>query len=124
MLITRKNIFWFWWRVRWYRISCKKIYSVKFRKSRKKFYLSLHYDRANSYLSLNNKEIIKFKAKYSEIVATPLYLGNISKKLSAENMRNTELYWDVYNFSIDFDAIAVADTLDTQKYLMKKNGVV
>ena len=84
----------------------------------------MHYDRANSYLSLNNKEIIKFKAKYSEIVATPLYLGNISKKLSAEDMKNTRLYWYVYNFSIDFDAIAVADTLDTQKYLMKKNGVV
>ena len=84
----------------------------------------MHYDRANSYLSLNYTELIKFKAKYSEILATPLYLGNISKKLSAENMRNTELYWDVYNFSIDFDAIAVADTLDTQKYLMKKNGAV
>ena len=84
----------------------------------------MHYDRANSYLSLNNKEIIKLKAKYSEIVATPLYLGNISKKLSAENMKNTRLYWYVYNFSIDFDAIAVADTLDTQKYLMKKNDAV
>ena len=84
----------------------------------------MHYDRANSYLSLNNKEIIKFKAKYSEIVATPLYLGNISKKLSAEDMKNTRLYWYVYNFSIDFDAIAVADTLDTQKYLMKKNDAV
>ena len=99
----------------WYRIRRKKIYSVKF---------SLHYDRANSFLYLNYTEIIKFEAKYSEIVATPLYLGNISKKLSAENMKNTGLYWYVYNFSIDFDAIAVADTLDTQKYLMKKNGAV
>ena len=39
-------------------------------------------------------------------------------------MKNMGLYWYVYNFSIDFDAIVVADTLDTQKYLMKKNVAV
>ena len=94
------------------------MYSIKFRKSRKKFCLSLHYNRANSYLSLNYTEIVKFKAKYSEIVATTL------KKISADNMKNMGLYWYVYNFSIDFDAIVVADTLDTQKYLMKKNVAV
>ena len=27
-----------------------------------------------------------------------------------------------YNFSVDYDAIAVADILDIQKYLMKKMG--
>ena len=100
------------------------MYSIKFRKCRKKLCLSLHYNRANSYLSLNYTKIIKFKAKYSEIVVTTLYLGKTSKKISADNMKNMGLYWYVYNFSIDFDAIAVGDTLDTQKYLMKKNGVV
>ena len=30
----------------------------------------------------------------------------------------------VYDFSIDFDAIAVADILDIDKYLMKKNEIV
>ena len=32
----------------------------------------------NSYLFVNDTEIIKFKAKDSKIVATPLYLENIS----------------------------------------------
>ena len=41
--------------------------------------LSLHYNGANSYLFVNCKEIIKFKAKDSETVATPLRLGNITK---------------------------------------------
>ena len=68
------------------------MYSIKFTRSRKKFCLSLHYNRANSYLSLNYTEIIKFKAKYSEIVAAPLYLGKLSKKLPTENMKNTGLY--------------------------------
>ena len=44
-----------------------------------KFCLSLHYNGANSYLFVSGTEIIKFKAKDSKIVASPLCLGNISK---------------------------------------------
>ena len=53
----------------------------------KNFYLSLHYDGANSYLFIKGTEIYKFKAKHSEIVATALYLGNISKEWSVGNMK-------------------------------------
>ena len=42
-----------------------------------KFCLSLYYNRANSYLVVNSTEIYKFKAKDSEIVASPLCLENI-----------------------------------------------
>ena len=45
--------------------------------TKKKFCSSLHYNGANSYLFVNGTKIYKFKAKDSEIVATPLYLGNI-----------------------------------------------
>ena len=45
----------------------------------KSFVLACIYDGAKSYLFVNGKEIHKFKAKDSEIVATPLFLGNISK---------------------------------------------
>ena len=48
--------------------------------------MSLHHNGANSYLFANGTEIIKFKAKDSEILATPLCLGNISKDFSADNM--------------------------------------
>ena len=37
----------------------------------------------------NGTEIYKLKAKDSEIVATPLCLGNISKDWSADNMKKT-----------------------------------
>ena len=47
--------------------------------AKKKFCLSLHYNGTNSYLFVNGTEIYKFKAKDSEIAATPLCLGNISK---------------------------------------------
>ena len=57
----------------------------------KKDCLSLHYNRTNSYLFVNGKEIYKFKAKYSEIVSSPLCLGNISKDWSVDNMKKTGL---------------------------------
>ena len=60
-------------------LTAEKMYSINFMVTRKKYCLSLHYDEANSYLFVNGTEIIKFKAKDSEIVATPLCLGNISK---------------------------------------------
>ena len=73
---------------------------------------------------VNGTKIIKFKAKDSETVATPLCLGNISRGWSVDNMRNTGLNWFVYDFNVDFDAIAVDDILEIHNYLMKKNGIV
>ena len=43
----------------------------------KKIRLSLHYNEENSYLFVNPREITKFKARESEIISTPLCLGNI-----------------------------------------------
>ena len=59
--------------------------------TKKKFCLSLHYNGANSYLFVNGTEIYKFKAKDSEIVASPLCLGNISKDWLADNMKRLDL---------------------------------
>ena len=46
---------------------------------------------ANSYLFVNGKENIKFKAENSEVVTYPLRLGNFSKDFSADNMKKTGL---------------------------------
>ena len=100
------------------------MYSFNLTENNKKFYLSLHYNGANSYLFVNGTEIIKFKAKDSEIVATPLCLGNISKDWSVDNMKKTGFNGYVYDFSVDYDAIAVDDILDIHKYLMKKNNMI
>ena len=47
-------------------------------------------------------------------------LGNISKDWSVDNMRKTRLKGYVYDFSVDYDAIVIADTLYIHKYLKKK----
>ena len=40
------------------------------------------------YVFVNGTEIYKIEATYSEIVASPLCLANISKDWSADNMKN------------------------------------
>ena len=101
-------------------IYAEKFYSISFTKANTEFCLSLHYNGANSYLFVNSTEIHKFKAKDSEIVVTPLYLGNISKDFSVDNMKKTGLNGYVYDFSVDYDAIAVDDILNIHKYLMEE----
>ena len=101
----------------------EKKYSITYTVSSKIICLSLHYNGANSYLSVNGKENIKFKAEDSEIAATPLSLGNISEDISSD-IKKAGLYAYVYDFSVDYDAIAVDDILDIHKYLMKKNKIV
>ena len=39
-------------------------------------------------------------------------------------MKKIEFYRYVYDFSVDYDAIAVDDILDLYKYLMKKYSTV
>ena len=74
----------------------------------------MHYNGANSYLFVNGTEIYKFKAKDSEINAIPLHIGNF------DNMKKNRFYGYVYDFSVDYDAIAANDILDIHKYLTKK----
>ena len=99
------------------------MYSINFTVTKKLFCLSLHYNGANSYLSVNGTEIYKFKAKDSEIVASLLYLGNISKDCSTDNMKRTGFNGYIYGFSVDYDATDVDDIKNIHQYLMKKNGI-
>ena len=71
-------------------IYAEKLYSINFTEKNKNFCLSLHYNEANSYLFVNGTEIHKSKVKYSEIVASPLCLGNISKDFSVDNMKKKQ----------------------------------
>ena len=64
------------------------MYSMNFTVTKTKFCLSLNYNGANSFLFVNGTEIYKFKAKDSEIVASLLCLGNISKNWLTDNMKN------------------------------------
>ena len=103
-------------------LSAQKMYSINFTEKNKKFCLSLHYNKENSYLF--GTEIHKFKSKDSEIFAYWLCLGNILKDLLVDDMKKTGLKGYVYGFSADYNFIPVSDILEIHKYLMEKNGIV
>ena len=105
-------------------LTAEKMYSINFTVTKKKFCLSLHYNGANSYLFVNGTEIIKFKAKDSNIVPRSLCLGNISKDWSTDNMKKTGLTGYVYDFSVDYNNVVTVDDIkDIHNYLMKKNNI-
>ena len=64
-------------------------------------------DRTNSYIFVNGVEIHKFIGKNSEINAAPPCVRNISKDISV-----------YYDFSVDYDVIAVDNILNIWKFLM------
>ena len=105
-------------------LTAEKMYSVNFSDNGDKYCLSLYYNGASSYLFLNGVEIIKFKAKDSNIIANPLCLGNISKDWSVDNMKDTGLNGYVYDFSVDYDTTSADDIKGINKYLMKKNDIM
>ena len=94
----------------------EKEYSINFTGQETRFFLIiLYYNGNNSYIFDNGVE----KVKDSEINAGSLCLGNAWKDLSLENMKKTESYGYVYDFSIDYDSTDVDGILDLHQYLMK-----
>ena len=99
------------------------MYLTNFTIANKKFCLSLHYNGDSSYLFVNDKEIINFKAKDSDIIPYPLYLGNISKDFTIPYRLETGLFGYVYDFSGNYWAIADDKVLDIHKYFMGKRAI-
>ena len=79
-------------------LTAEAKYSINFTQSNKQICLSLHYNGDNSDLFVNSTEIIKFKAKDSEIEAYPLCLGNVSMDFSTNNIIKTGLKESTYDF--------------------------
>ena len=66
-------------------LYAEKIYGQNFTAVNKKFVLSLHYNGDDSYLFVNGKQKLKFKAKDDQIVKEVFCLGNISDDWTAAN---------------------------------------
>ena len=48
------------------------------------------------------------------------YLGKFSKDFSIDNMKKTEIYRYVYDFSVDYDDRGIDYILDIHKYFNEK----
>ena len=102
----------------------EKTYKTNFSAVGKKFVLSLHYTGDDSYLFVNAKQELKFKAKDNQIVKEKLCLGNISDNWTVANAEKTELYGNIYDFVVDYEPIiGVKPIYDMHRYLMVKHNI-
>ena len=102
----------------------EKIYSQNFTAVNKKFVLSLHYNGDDSYLFVNGKQELKFKAKDDQIVKEILCLENISDDWTAANATNkTGLWGEIYDFAVDYTSTNIGDIYNIHRYLVKKHNI-
>ena len=87
----------------------EKIYSQSFTAVNKKFVLNLHYNGNDSYLFVNGKQELNFKAKDDRIVKEILCLGNISDDWTAANAPKTGFWGEIYDFAVDYTSINIGD---------------
>ena len=86
--------------------------------------MSLHYSGDNSYLFVNQKEILKFEVNSKNVkFPTQPCLGNISNGFGAPESREVSLNGNVYDFSVDCNSIDKSDTLNAHKYLITNNNI-
>ena len=105
-------------------LYAEKMYSQNFTQQSKKFVLSLHYNGDDSYLFVNGKQELKFKAKTESLVKEKLCIGNLSDKWTTRESEKTGLYGNIYDFVVDYEAIIrVKAIYDMHRYLMTKHNI-
>ena len=100
----------------------EKLYSQNFTEVNKKFVLSLHYNGNDSYLFVNGKQELKFKAEDDQIVKETLCLGNISDDWTTANAQKTGLWGEIYDFAVDYST-NIGDIYNIHRYLMKTHNI-
>ena len=105
-------------------LYAEKMYSKNFTQPSIKFVLSLHYNGDNSYLFVNGKQELKFKAKTENLVKEKLSIGNLSNKWSTSESEKTGLYGNIYDFVVNYKPIVGVDPIyDMHRYLMIKHNI-
>ena len=90
----------------------------------KKFVLSLHYNGDNSYLFVNGRQELKFKAKTDQLVKEKLCIGNLSDQWTMSESEKTGVYGKIYDFVVDYEQISGVKTIyDMHRYLIIKHNI-
>ena len=106
-------------------LYAEKIYSQNFTQPNKKFVLSLHYSKYDSYLFINGKQELKFKAKPNPIlIQKRLCIGNLSAQWTTSESEKTGLYGNIYDFIVDYKRNkSVKYIYDMYRYLIIKHNI-
>ena len=102
-------------------IYAEKLLRNNFTEFGVKFVLSLHYNGDNSYLFVNGRQELKFKAKDDQIINEKLCLGYLSFEWTTSESEKTGAYGNIYDFVVNYKAInGVKPIYDMHRYLMTK----
>ena len=104
-------------------LYAEKIYSQYFTAASKKFVLNLHYNSDNSYLFVNGKRELKFKAKDDQIFKEILCLGNISDDWTTANAEKAGFWGEIYDLAVDYTSTNIGDICNIHRYLMEKDNI-
>ena len=100
-------------------------FSAHFTEPKVKFVLSLHYNSNDSYLFVNGRQELKFKAKIDQLVKEKLCIGNLSDQWTTSESEKTGLYGNIYDFVVDYEEVLLLKTIyDMHRYLMIKHGII
>ena len=90
----------------------------------KKVILSLHYNGDNSYLFVNGRQELNFKAKTDQLVKEKLCIGNLSDQWTTSESEKTGVYGRIYDFVVDYEQISgVKAIYDMHRYLITKHNI-
>ena len=105
-------------------IYVEKKYFRNFTEPNVKFVLSLHYNGNDSYLFVNGRQELKFKAKTDQLVKEKLGIGNLSDQWTESESEKTGLYGSIYDFVVDYEqTVGVKTIYDMHRYLMTKHNI-
>ena len=86
--------------------------------------MSLHYNNDNGYLFVNGEEIYKFKASNeNNNFPSRFCFGSISNEFNSQGLNEVPFKGNVYDFSVDHDAIDKSNIFNIHQYLMMKNKI-
>ena len=66
----------------------------------------MHYNGDNSYLFVNGRQELKFKAKTDQLVKEKLCIGNLSDQWTMSESEKTGVYGKIYDFVVDYEQIS------------------
>ena len=93
-------------------------YPINFKQFAKRFVLNLHYYGSNSLLFVDTIKI--YKIKEIEIKAYALFLGNVSKDVTINNMKKTGLKGVLNFLCVGFNPIHNNGIIDIHKYFIER----
>ena len=110
--------------INFYKLLLLKTFTETLQILVKKFMLSLHYNGDDSYLFVNGRSELKFKAKTDHLVKEKLCIGNISDQWTTSESEKAGVYGKIYDFVVDYEQIVGVKTIyDMHRYLMTKHNI-